>query len=83
MLVTWLLRFPEKERKAVIMMASQKNLPTAAGACVCVRTLRFSSMRHMLPVASEDTVCPGKLSAGNGSRHDCRMVSLGHTLDDR
>lgn len=32
MLVTWLLRFPEKERKAVIMMASQKNLPTAAGA---------------------------------------------------
>jgi hypothetical protein len=30
-LVTWLLRFPEKERKAVIVMASQKNLPTAAG----------------------------------------------------
>lgn len=31
MLVTWLLRFPEKERKAIIVMASQKNLPTAAG----------------------------------------------------
>lgn len=30
-LATWLLRFPEKERKAVIVMASQKNLPTAAG----------------------------------------------------
>jgi predicted Na+-dependent transporter len=33
-LVTWLLRFPEKERKAIIMMASQKNLPTAAGECI-------------------------------------------------
>lgn len=32
-LATWLLRFPEKERKAIIVMASQKNLPTAAGAC--------------------------------------------------
>jgi hypothetical protein len=31
-LITWLLRFPEKERKAIIVMASQKNLPTAAGA---------------------------------------------------
>lgn len=30
MLVTWLLRFPEAERKAIILMASQKNLPTAA-----------------------------------------------------
>lgn len=30
-LATWLLRFPEKERKAIIVMASQKNLPTAAG----------------------------------------------------
>lgn len=29
-LVSWLLRFPEKERKAIIVMASQKNLPTAA-----------------------------------------------------
>jgi hypothetical protein len=30
-MATWLLRFPEKERKAIIVMASQKNLPTAAG----------------------------------------------------
>lgn len=29
-LVSWLLRFPEMERKAIIVMASQKNLPTAA-----------------------------------------------------
>eukprot|EP00879_Flechtneria_rotunda_P018174 GHRR01019062.1.p1 GENE.GHRR01019062.1~~GHRR01019062.1.p1 ORF type:complete len:396 (+),score=106.21 GHRR01019062.1:378-1565(+) len=29
-LVSWLLRFPELERKAIIIMASQKNLPTAA-----------------------------------------------------
>ncbi len=29
-LVTWLLRYPEMERKAIIIMASQKNLPTAA-----------------------------------------------------
>jgi hypothetical protein len=29
-LTSWLLRFPEKERKAIIVMASQKNLPTAA-----------------------------------------------------
>lgn len=29
-IVTWLLRFPEAERKAIIIMASQKNLPTAA-----------------------------------------------------
>jgi hypothetical protein len=29
-LLSWLLRFPEKERKAIIVMASQKNLPTAA-----------------------------------------------------
>lgn len=29
-LVSWLLRFPEQERKAIIIMASQKNLPTAA-----------------------------------------------------
>ena len=28
--VTWLARFPEAERKAIIVMASQKNLPTAA-----------------------------------------------------
>ncbi|GBF95507.1 BASS family transporter: sodium ion bile [Raphidocelis subcapitata] len=28
--VTWLARFPEAERKAIIMMGSQKNLPTAA-----------------------------------------------------
>ncbi len=28
--VTWLARFPEAERKAIIIMASQKNLPTAA-----------------------------------------------------
>lgn len=29
-LLSWLLRFPEMERKAIIVMASQKNLPTAA-----------------------------------------------------
>eukprot|EP00878_Enallax_costatus_P021897 GHUV01023208.1.p1 GENE.GHUV01023208.1~~GHUV01023208.1.p1 ORF type:complete len:388 (+),score=105.85 GHUV01023208.1:827-1990(+) len=29
-LVSWLLRFPEQERKAIIIMCSQKNLPTAA-----------------------------------------------------
>ncbi|KAI8475139.1 MAG: hypothetical protein J3K34DRAFT_517583 [Monoraphidium minutum] len=29
-IVTWLMRFPEAERKAIIIMASQKNLPTAA-----------------------------------------------------
>lgn len=29
-LVTWLARFPEQERKAIIIMASQKNMPTAA-----------------------------------------------------
>ncbi|WIA37797.1 hypothetical protein OEZ86_014662 [Tetradesmus obliquus] len=29
-LLSWLLRFPEKERKAIIVMGSQKNLPTAA-----------------------------------------------------
>eukprot|EP00775_Hariotina_reticulata_P007103 gene7103-7316_t len=29
-LMSWLLRFPEAERKAIIVMASQKNLPTAA-----------------------------------------------------
>jgi sodium/bile acid cotransporter 7 len=29
-LMSWLLRFPETERKAIIVMASQKNLPTAA-----------------------------------------------------
>lgn len=28
--LSWLLRFPEMERKAIIVMASQKNLPTAA-----------------------------------------------------
>jgi sodium/bile acid cotransporter 7 len=28
--VSWLLRFPEQERKAIIIMCSQKNLPTAA-----------------------------------------------------
>lgn len=30
MLLTWVLRLPEKERKAVIIMASQKALPIAA-----------------------------------------------------
>jgi len=29
-IVSWLLRFPEMERKAIIVMCSQKNLPTAA-----------------------------------------------------
>lgn len=28
--ITWVARFPEAERKAIIIMASQKNLPTAA-----------------------------------------------------
>ncbi len=29
-LLTWLLRVPQKERQAIIIMASQKNLPVAA-----------------------------------------------------
>jgi hypothetical protein len=47
MLVTWLLRFPEKERKAVIMMASQKNLPTAAGVCLWVFGAALNQQQHM------------------------------------
>jgi predicted Na+-dependent transporter len=68
MLVTWLLRFPEKERKAMIVMASQKNLPTAAGAlAVCARVRWGGGGACFLPAQAlglADTVpvccvCPG------------------------